>query len=161
MLRINPTLRRLTRRLKDDSGQSTVELALLVIPLMVIVVMIAEFGSAFHFWIDETHLASSGARYAAVGRTPDGTSSVQSYIRSQMSSDALKNGGTAGLPNASQICVSFPSGATVGQPVKVEISTQYHFMSLLGVSVDKTITGSATMRLERAPDAAIVPAGCS
>jgi Flp pilus assembly protein TadG len=158
MLRFHSTLHSLARRLKGQSGQSTVELALLVIPLMVIVVMIAEFGSAFHFWIDQTHLASSGARYAAVNRTPDG-SPVRTYIRSQMSSDALKNGGTAGVPNASKICVSFPSGATVGQPVKVEISTNYHFMSLLGASVDKTITGSATMRLERTPDPAM--AGCT
>src|SRR2546422_119256 len=86
----------------DEEGQTAVEFALLVIPLMVIVVAIAQFGSAFHFWIDETHLASSGARYAAVGHTPDGTS-VQSYIRSQMSTAALRNGGTDSLPQAAQI----------------------------------------------------------
>jgi Flp pilus assembly protein TadG len=57
-----------TRKIKDQTGASAVELAL-VMPLLVMILFgIFQFGIAFNNWISLTHAAREGARLAAVGQ---------------------------------------------------------------------------------------------
>ena len=44
----------------------------LVLPLLLLILIgMLDFGKIFNYWIDETHLANEGARYAVV-EDPDG-----------------------------------------------------------------------------------------
>jgi Flp pilus assembly protein TadG len=143
--------------LSSESGQAAVEFALALPLLLIVLLGLIDFGFAFNYWNDTQHLASTAARYAAVGRSPSGT--LQSYIRSQADTADLRNGGTRQIPDPLKVCVSFPNGRVVGQPVHVEVTTNYAWMPYLGIGA-ATIGGRATMRLETVPDPAIVPDGC-
>ena len=56
---------RVTRR-----GQATVEFALILIPLLILVVGIIQFGIGLNFWLDEQRIANQGARFAVVNAWP-------------------------------------------------------------------------------------------
>ena len=44
----------------------------LVLPLLLLLVFgMLDFGKAYNYWNDATHLTAEGARYAAVNRKPD------------------------------------------------------------------------------------------
>lgn len=146
----------------DESGQASVEFAL-VLPLLVTLILgMVGFGFALNYWIDETQLASSAARYAAVARNPAGTGTLQDFIRTQASAEGLEKGGTQSTPDPLEICVTYQNGAATkaGDWVRVEIKSDYRFFPGLDL-VPITITGSATMRLERPPNFTVVPSGCS
>ena len=143
--------------LRDESGAALVEFALVLPILLVLVFGALDFGKAYNYWIDSTHLSASGARWAAVNKNPgaSGGQSLQQYIRSQADSAELRNGGTSAVPSPVRVCISFPNGTSnVGDPVKVTVSTTYNFLNFLQVQTgvtNKTISGSATMRLEQLP----------
>jgi Flp pilus assembly protein TadG len=139
--------------MRDERGTALVEFAL-VLPLLALILFgVLDFGKAYNYWIDETHLASEGARYAAVDQNPDPVNSPNflAAVRDQADTAELKNGSTSSVPDPLQVCVSFPNGThNVGDPVKVEVSTTYQFMSLFG-GLSKTVVSDSTMRLERVP----------
>ena len=139
-----------------------VEFALVLPLLLVILFGMLDFGKAFNYWIDQTHLANEGARWAVVNKNP-GAGTLQEYIQQQADSPELRNGGTSSVPTPMQICISFPNGAAnVGDPVLVTASTTYNWLPFLGDRIgiaQTTVTGSATMRLEALPTA--YGAGCS
>jgi TadE-like protein len=56
---------------RDERGTALVELALVLPLLLVLLLGMADFGKAMTEWIDETHLASEGARLASVSYCPD------------------------------------------------------------------------------------------
>ena len=56
--------------IRDESGTALVEFAFVLPLLLVLVLGIADFGRAFNYWIDSTHLANVAARYAAVNKNP-------------------------------------------------------------------------------------------
>jgi Flp pilus assembly protein TadG len=153
---------RLTHPLKlarRDEGVALVEFALVLPVLILLLFGIIDFGKAFNYWIDQTHMANTGARYAVVNKNPGG-GSLQEYIRSLSDTGELRNGGTTSVPSAVQVCISFPSGATVGQPVRVTTSVTYNWLPVLGLgATSSTITASATMRLETVPT--VYSAGCT
>src|ERR671915_133964 len=62
-----------------ETGAVMVEFALILPLVLILFLLIIDFGRAMNYWIDETHLASEGARFAAVDRTPDG-SDVRAYL---------------------------------------------------------------------------------
>ncbi len=133
----------------------------MVLPfLMLIVVVILDFGRALNYWVDTTHLASEGARLAAVDRVPAG-SSLQDYIRDRADTKELREGGSNSIADPLEVCVANPLGTQeVGDPIEVEVRTTYHWIPLLGIdSATTTIAGKATMRRERLADN--VSAGCS
>jgi Flp pilus assembly protein TadG len=138
------------RSLDDESGAAIIEFALILPLLMLIVLATLDFGRALNYWVDTTHLASEGARLAAVDRIPTGTS-LQDFIRDQADTDELKDGGTPSVADPLEICVT-PEGDEVGDPVEVSVSTTYHWIALLGIAQATTITGKATMRRERLAD---------
>src|SRR5215831_11290993 len=132
------TLQRSTKRLCRETGQATVEFALILPVLLVLVLAVLDFGKAFNYWIDQTHLANAAARWAVVngvpgsapatcpGRTPSSTITYQ--VEMQADTNELRCGGSSvgtapGAPHAG-VCVtfSFPGGGTgkVGQPVQAQ-----------------------------------------
>ena len=145
----------------NEAGVALVEFALVLPVLLLLVIGMLDFGKAFHYWIDETHLANQGARWAVVNKYP-GPGTLQQYLKQQATTGELRNGGPS-VPAGLQICVSFPSGtAKVGDPVHVRATATYKWMSFLGLSLgitQTTITGSATMRLEAVPTT--YAAGCA
>jgi Flp pilus assembly protein TadG len=132
-----------------------VEFALVLPLLMLLVVGLVDFGRALNYWIDATHLANIGARQAAVNHNPDGSGSLQNWIRGSADTSELRDGGTNSVPAAAQVCINFPDGsAQVGDPVEATVSVNYSWIPLLGEAIgvgDTTLTGSATMRLEQEP----------
>jgi len=148
-----------------ESGQALVEFALVLPLLLTILLGLVDFGKAFNYWIDETHIANLGARLAAVNASSatTGGTTLQQYVLSQADTTELRNGGTSSVPTRAQVCVSVPNGtANVGDPVTVTVNVTYDYLPFIGNKISTAsvnISGSATMRLEAAPTN--YAAGCS
>jgi Flp pilus assembly protein TadG len=147
---------------RDQRGVALVEFALVLPLLLLLLLGMLDFGKAFNYWLDETHLANEAARWAVVNKNP-GPGSLQQYIQQQADTPELRNGGTTSVPAPVQICIDFPNGSSnVGDPVHVTASTSYNWLPFLGTRIgvtQATITGSSTMRLEAQPTN--YGAGCS
>jgi Flp pilus assembly protein TadG len=140
--------------IRGEKGAALVEFALVIPVLLLVLFGTLEFAKAFNYWIDETHLAAEGARWAVVNSNPGG-GTLQQYIQQQADSSELR-----GLAH---VCISFPTNSStgtsrqVGDPVKVTIKSDYNWMpfvaSRASLATTTTITGSATMRLEAPPSA--------
>jgi Flp pilus assembly protein TadG len=156
----------------DESGVALVEFALVAPILLVILLAVLDFGKAFNYWIDETQLASAGARWAVVNAAPgqcaDGVTTattLQQYIQCQADTRELRTGGTSSIPNRARVCISFPpvvghSSPLIGDPVRVTVTAAYSWLPLISQKVSvasTTITGQSTMRLEAKPT---YSAGC-
>lgn len=156
--------------LREESGQSLVEFAV-ILPLVVMVVLVlVDFGRALNMYLQAAHVANEGARLAAVDYAPPGGLTLANYIQQQILYGELQTGSTtnAGAQGKARVCISFPgpntglSGAPErGNPVRVEVSSNYNWIpgGLLPGSVP--IAGAATMRLEQDPDPVVLAAGCS
>jgi Flp pilus assembly protein TadG len=146
----------------SEAGVSLVEFVLVLPLLLVLLLGMLDFGKAFNYWIDSTHLANEGARWAVVNKNP-GTGTLQQYIQQQADTPELRSGGTSSVPGPLEVCISFPNGtANVGDPVHVTASAVYNWIPFLGSRLGitgTTITGSSTMRLEAQPTT--YGAGCS
>jgi len=136
----------------------------LVLPLLLLVLLgIVDFGQAFAYKNDETHLANSAARYVAVNAcSPCGGQTVNTYIKTQAESAKLRDpstginvtiafadtngkfiGDTGYLPGSPAL-----NNHCTGASVKVKIQYNYSFLGFLGVP-PVGITGSSTTRLEQ------------
>jgi Flp pilus assembly protein TadG len=141
-----------------------VEFALVLPILLLLLLGIIDFGKAFNYWIDETHLANEGARLASVNASSamTGGKPLAQYIQQQADTKELLSGGTASVAQRAKVCVSFPNGsANVGDPVKVTVSITYNWLPYItnsaGGAASTTLTGSSVMRLEAKPS---YSAGC-
>lgn len=153
---------------RGERGQATVELALLLPLLLLIVLGMVDFGKAFNYWIDETHLAGTAARWAVVNKLPGSLPAactalptdqqLACAIAQQGSTGELVNGGTGTqVPTSGKLAITFctPSGSTagqVGQPVKAKAAATYNvlgFLRVLGIRASIPLHASATMRLEQ------------
>jgi TadE-like protein len=135
-----------------ESGQAMVEFALILIPLLILVVGIIQFGLALNFWLDMNRLSNQGARWAVVNAYPGctdpqpnnvvacgGTVTLQRYIACQRLPGALKP----------TVEISFPNGVgTVGEPVKVEVRSPFTFRAIMKLGTI-TLAARTTMRIER------------
>jgi Flp pilus assembly protein TadG len=150
-------------RTSSEDGVALVEFALILPVLALMLFGMLDFGKTFNYWIDETHLANEGARWAVVNKNPASTGSLQDYIRSQATTPELADGGTASVPNPLRVCIEFPAGtANVGDPVRVTLTTTYRWLAVIAQRTsitETTITGAATMRLEAKPTT--YEAGCA
>src|ERR671924_1310118 len=101
-------------RARSEEGVALVEFALILPILVLLLFGMLDFGKAYNYWIDETHLAAVGARYAAVNKNPGAAGGVtlQSWIASQANTSELRNGGTGSVPSAISVCIDFPSGTS-------------------------------------------------
>jgi hypothetical protein len=155
--------RSLLARARDDRGQALVEFALILPVLMLGVIGIISFGRAMNYNEQATHLASEAARYAAVNQVPAtaGGQTLGQWLRAQSDSPELKNG-TGSVGGAPQVCISYPSGTTVGSPVQVSISFTFSWLPVLHLGIASShITQTATMRIEVPPTNSFFAAGCS
>ena len=98
--------RDLQRSLRADreSGQAMVEFALILIPLLILVVGIIQFGIGLNYWLDMNRLSNQGARWAVVNEYPGCTRnsptqgvsartvSLQRYVACQGSRRTQANG---------------------------------------------------------------------
>jgi Flp pilus assembly protein TadG len=142
------------RLLNNERGTSLVEFALVLPLLLLILFGVLDFGKAFNYRNDQTHLAAEGARWAVVNANPGG-GSLQQYIKDQADSAELRS--------LAQVCIEFPTNSEtgtsgqVGDPVSVTVKSDYNWIPFLssgaggGLTLPTTISGSATMRLEALP----------
>jgi len=146
--------------LRNEKGTALVEFAMILPILALLLFGLIDFGKAFNYWNDETHLAAEGARWAVVNSNP-GSGTLQQYIQQQADTSELRSLAT--------VCVSFPTNPDtgtsqqVGDPVSVTVKANYPWIPFLrsrihilgGTSVQLTlpgsISGTATMRLEALP----------
>lgn len=152
-----------TRRrhtLLDDRGVALVEFALVAPLLMLLLFGMVDFGRAFNYWIDETHLANTGARWAVVDRNPGspagvdcvdaGTVCLQEYIVSEAD--------TGELQSKAEACIDFPAAALdpANEPgdysvtVIVRMESPFEWLPIVALA-PKHITSKSTMRLEKRP----------
>jgi Flp pilus assembly protein TadG len=162
-------LRTFGRRVRDDeSGVALTELALVLPVLLVLVLGMIDFGKAMNYWIDETHLANTAARWAVVNYNPGGsTTAFQAYIRDHADSRELSgaNKGTQQTKHAMTVNVCFykatdgslTTAPGIGDTVKVTLKYAYNWLGFLraqeGFSPSTTIGSSSAMRLESIPTA--------
>jgi hypothetical protein len=155
----------------DEGGVALIEFAL-VLPLILLLLFgMIDFGKAFNYWNDETHLANEAARQAAVNKNPGAPSSpsLEQWIKDRADSAELKNGGSSiDTPGVSvSFCFVDAQGPTdpspgapdtrVGHPVKAIVRATYRWLGyLVGqkavVSPKQTITATSTMRIEQPYD---------
>jgi Flp pilus assembly protein TadG len=135
-------------RLSSEKGQSAVEFALVIPLLCLVIIAILHFGKVMNYWLDLNHVASEGARKAAVN-TFATDAGYETYIRSRLETDELRTGGTTSIPSPATIGVCLPEGSDVGDPVTVHVAADYS-LPFIGATV--TLRGTATMRLEQPAD---------
>jgi Flp pilus assembly protein TadG len=130
---------------RGQRGQSSVEFAL-VLPLLLLVLFgIVEFARAFNAYNDLNQMAAAGARFAAVGRYPGDTSLKSSEAD------------TATSRNATLQVQYFLNGVlqgtcAVGDSVRVTASAPLTLAKVLKLTpATITLNGTAEMRVERCP----------
>ena len=117
-------MRRITR-LREDAGAALVEYALILPLLLLLVFGMLDFGRAFNYWIDTTHLANEAARFAAVDNDPSDSGDSPAWIRDQADTEELRTGGTDSIDNPLEVCIAYPEGRpTAGDPVEVVVKTE-------------------------------------
>src|SRR5688500_20154154 len=92
-------------RARSEDGVALVAFALRLPVLALLLFGMLDFGKAFNYWIDETHLANEGARWAVVNRNPSSSGTLQQYIKEQATTTELRDGGTPSVPDAVRVCI--------------------------------------------------------
>jgi hypothetical protein len=161
----------LRHAIADERGTALIEFALILPMLLLILFAVVDFGKAFNYWTDETHMANQGARLVAVdGGTGGGALGPYLFSLDGMPPE-LQNGGTASVPSKASVCITYPVDAAtgtsgqIGDPVTVTVNVTYDWLPFVASSrfglgsPSIGLTGTATMRLEQVPTN--FPAGCS
>jgi Flp pilus assembly protein TadG len=143
-----------TSQLQSQRGAVAVEFALIVPLFLLLLLGMFDFGKAFNYWIDGTHLSHEGVRFAAVGKNPGPGATLAESIKQRADTDELVNGGDS--VSGTRVCVRFPDGTSrVGDPVEVEVEFTYKFLpyitSIASDLTSTTVTNTSTMRLEQDP----------
>ena len=124
-----------------------IEFALVVPLICLLILAIFHFGKVMNYWLDLNHVASEGARKAAVNTfASDGE--YDSYLRDRLETIELRTGGTTSIPDPATIAVCLLEGTDVGDPVTVQVAADYSLP--FGATI--TLRGSATMRMEQSAD---------
>ena len=139
-------------RIRDESGTALVEFAFVLPLLLVLILGIADFGRAFHYWIDSTHLANVTARYAAVNKNRARASLT---LSSTWSCRPPQRSCARAAPSRRRSTLRFLSRRHGQRRRPREGRGEVHW-SWLGYLVGHGLTsrhikGSATMRLEAKP----------
>jgi hypothetical protein len=134
-----------------ESGQATVEFALILFPLLLLVTGIIWFGIGLNYWLDMQRIANQGARWAAVNNWPpdcprgSSTCASPNTLQETLKRQIL----TSGLSSATTIQICFPDGSKgAGHPVKVRLEAPFKFVPILNLGTI-TLGANATMRLEQ------------
>jgi Flp pilus assembly protein TadG len=124
------------RRAREDGGQASVELALVLPLVMILLLAVAQLGLLVRDQILVVHAAREAAREAAVDPAADAPR------RAAVASSSL---------NDSRLTITTTGRGAVGSRVRVEVAYRTSSaVPLLGAAVGNlTLRASATMRVER------------
>jgi Flp pilus assembly protein TadG len=131
-------------RVRDERGTAVVEFAIIILPLLLIVFGVLDFGRALNYYNDLTQIAGQGARAAAVNENPLGGAANGSFQQQ------LADGATTGeLHNGITVCITqMPSSSTpTGTPVSVRTKYVFHFIPLIRAAA-LTLSTTQTERYE-------------
>ena len=143
-----------------ESGQATVEFALILLPLMILVSGIIYFGIGLNYWLDMNRIANQGARWAVVNnwspeclrtdstctQTPACSGVARTRVKLQNTLKCMAT--TKGLQDGVAVDICYPSGTNeAGDPVRVRLQEPYTFFFINSFHI--TLTAKATMRLEQ------------
>jgi hypothetical protein len=131
-----------------------VEFALVVPLVLLLLVGMIDFGRAFTYWIDETHLANEAARFAAVNKVPGSCTapctSIEAYVHAQARAPERRVRVYLLGPPADKgkvgeaLCVYLEAGTKLSAGVPV-----YEFLPFLNVGAAKTLEAKSVMRIEK------------
>ena len=166
----------LARVIKQERGAALTEFALVLPILLLLLLGMIDFGKAISYWIDETHLANEGARWAAVNSNPGSGAgkTLQQYILDQADSGELHGDvqGTQQTTHSAAVKICFYKASdgsplttgAVGDTVEVIVRYDYNWLHYLtaraGIGPSTTITGKSAMRLEAPPTNYSSDSGC-
>jgi Flp pilus assembly protein TadG len=148
-------VRKLIQRAHVDDGQALVELAFVLPILLLILFGIIDFGLALNNQNQDTNVANIAVREAAVVGTTTyamcGTT-TEASINAWAQCESTQMGGPAVSVCVADVAGASPSGTyTTGDPVKVEVTSNFAWLKLITGKVgnlSSTIGGDATMRVE-------------
>lgn len=148
---------------RAERAQSLAELALILPTFLILTLGIIDFGMGLRAYISVAAATREGARYAAVGN-PAGTfvSGGTGQCNGSTSTTAVGKVCSTldglGLGNISNVSVTYPSGNTPGNSVRVQAQYRYHYITPLRRIVNVlsggslpgyiTISSGTDMRLE-------------
>jgi Flp pilus assembly protein TadG len=124
---------------RRDDGVAMTEFALVLPVLVLVIAGILSFGRVFFYWIEANHLANETARWAVVDRNPYAPATLQQAARDASSKEFQQD---------VKVCIDFPAGAVVGNPVRVRVQKPFSLVPILNAGTI-TIRGSSEMRIER------------
>ncbi len=134
------------RRGRGERGQAATELIIILPVFFALLFGIIDLGKAFAYWVDMTHLAGSGGRYAAVswfpgcspppavGTCPSPNTTLPAFLKVSTDTSELGAGEPSNLnaevPNALSVsyCYRPTPGITDGDPgsaLQVTLSSTY------------------------------------
>jgi len=136
--------------LKSEQGQTLVEFALILPILLVLVIGIFDFGSAFNHKNDLNFLANTAGRYAEVNQCQDCQvgETINTHVAQQ-----------ADFKPVPTITMCFPSGThRVGDPLQVSASTPFNWLAVnlpgLPNAGPITLKSTVTVRILQDPGSA-------
>jgi hypothetical protein len=159
-------------RQAPESGQATTEFALILLPLLLIVAGIIQFGIALNYWLDMQRVANQGARWAAVDNWPpecavdapgpctntpacDAPGRTNVLLQNTLKCQAL----TQGLQKSVTVEICYPANSLgtgnteiAGNPVRVRLDQPFDLLPILGWG-SINLRADATMRLEQSQEA--------
>jgi Flp pilus assembly protein TadG len=151
-------VRKRIQQLRCEDGQALVELAVVIPIVLLFLFAIIDFGLALNTKNSDTNLANLAAREVAVigsGTSAKCNGLSETTLGAWVTCMAPATGATA-----STVCVADTAGTAPsstyanGDPIKVVVTSTFSWLKLLTgqvSSLNSTITGSATMRMEQAP----------
>jgi Flp pilus assembly protein TadG len=148
-----------------ERGQATVEFALIIPVLILVIVGLIEFGKAFNYWISLNNIASDGARWAAVGKVPGKSPAtiddLRTYIGSQFLTGELKNEvGGGGVVICFTPQTAGATSPSAGDAVTVRVTAHHTIGLVFTDALTVNLRGKATERLEQTPEDAAKWTGC-
>ncbi len=156
------------QNLNSEQGQTLVEFALVLPILLVLVIGIFDFGSAFNSKNDLNFIANTAARYAEVNTcaacTP-GANAIANYVKSTADTGPLR-----GSLTISFCLPPLPGGATndgsVGNPLQVSASAPFNWLAVnlpgLPAGGSSSLTSTVTVRILQKSDGTLYTAqACS
>jgi Flp pilus assembly protein TadG len=148
---------------RGQRAQSLAELALILPVFLILTLGIIDFSMGLRAYISVSAATREGARYAAVGN-PAGTFVTGGSGQCNGSTSTTAVGKVCstldglGLTNIQNVSVTYPSGNTPGNSVRVQTSYRYHYITPLRRIVNfvsagalpgyLTISSATDMRLE-------------
>jgi Flp pilus assembly protein TadG len=161
-------LRQLLRRGRGQEGAAAVEFALCLIPLLLLVAGVVDYGESWYMSSVLATASREGARYATRYQTDPATgarlipNTLNPTIQNYVLNTAAQNGDTVGyglralLPSNAEPTV-VPGGAgftsgTAGDPVSVQVTAQKYWLFLNhlipGLTNPQPLSSTTTMACE-------------